>query len=242
MEKICSICKKLKKTPYRDICRNCYQKEWKKNIPFKSCHKCGKSFHTVGDICHPCYSNERNYRSRTIPCSECKRVGLIIMNKELTLCIKCNRQKQEIANPDLANKRRDYLMKYSRKKKGTDLNAPKRIKRGRWKTVQGYIMLWKPDNPNSDINGCIREHTFVMSEKLGRPLKPKENVHHINGIKDDNRIENLELWHKGQCSGQRLKEKLYWCKEFLLEYGYTVSDPRGAFWEVMKVEDTPLVT
>lgn len=43
-----------------------------------------------------------------------------------------------------------------------------------------------------------------------------------NGIRDDNRIENLELWHKGQPPGQRVKDKIEWCIEFLNGYGYKV--------------------
>jgi hypothetical protein len=45
---------------------------------------------------------------------------------------------------------------------------------------------------------------------------------HINGIRNDNRIENLELWSCKHPPGQRGEDKVAWCKEFLLEYGYKV--------------------
>jgi len=60
-------------------------------------------------------------------------------------------------------------------------------KGGRRKTKDGYILLWK------STGKTILEHRAIMEKHLGRKLDPREIVHHINGIKDDNRIENFLL-------------------------------------------------
>lgn len=66
-------------------------------------------------------------------------------------------------------------------------------KGGRIKDRLGYIQIWLPEHPNAKIGGYIHEHRLVMSKKLGRPLETWEFVHHKNGIKDDNRLNNLEI-------------------------------------------------
>ena len=71
------------------------------------------------------------------------------------------------------------------------------------KTAEG----WKP------------EHRWVIEQKLGRELIPGENVHHKNGVRDDNRLENLELWVRQQPAGQRVKDLVEWAKEILDRYG-----------------------
>lgn len=56
------------------------------------------------------------------------------------------------------------------------------------------------------VNHWMLEHRWVMQQMLGRPLGAKENVHHINGKRDDNRPENLELWKRSQPAGIRSKD------------------------------------
>ena len=69
------------------------------------------------------------------------------------------------------------------------------------------------------IDGKNRpEHRVLMERLLGRPLLQHESVHHINGQRDDNRIENLELWSKSQPYGQRVTDKVAWAVEILKQY------------------------
>lgn len=74
--------------------------------------------------------------------------------------------------------------------------------------AKGYVVL-------RGMAGHPFEHTVVMAAKLGRSLLPHENVHHLNGDRQDNRPENLELWSRAQPPGQRVSDKVAWCIEFL---------------------------
>lgn len=88
---------------------------------------------------------------------------------------------------------------------------PKQKKSRGWVTVHGYREF--------SLNGAaVKEHRVVMEQILGRELLPGENVHHINGVRTDNRPENLELWVTSQPSGQRPEDLADWAEEILRRY------------------------
>ena len=77
-----------------------------------------------------------------------------------------------------------------------------------------------------EIDGkAIAEHRLVMQRYVGRPLKAHESVHHVNGDRIDNRIENLELWSSRHGRGQRVSDKLDFAKSLLAEYGIASAQP-----------------
>jgi hypothetical protein len=110
---------------------------------------------------------------------------------------------------------------YVRHKRGEDMSPPIQRINKKIKRVDhlGYVRWADRDHPIATKNGTVLEHRVVMYERLGRLLLPGENVHHINGVRSDNRPENLELWVTMQPSGQRPQDLVAFAKEILERYG-----------------------
>lgn len=145
------------------------------------------------------------------------KMGLVMIGKYIgnSKPCKCICSKGHIVYPTLNNVRHGHGCKLC----GIDRRSKARIGTGGLvKTTKGYVQIKIPQHANSNKSGYIMEHVLVMSEHLGRSLVKGENIHHKNGIKDDNRLENLELWSTSQPSGQRVEDKTAWCKEWLVQY------------------------
>ena len=104
---------------------------------------------------------------------------------------------------------------YRRKQIEARSGPNSRAWRGGRRRQSGYIVIYQ--GPGY----YIAEHRLVMEQMLGRSLKPGETVHHKNGIKADNRPDNLELWVSWQPHGCRVQDLLIFAQEVLARYGNT---------------------
>lgn len=98
------------------------------------------------------------------------------------------------------------------------------------KDRHGYIWVFSGGRDGK----YVPQHRLIMQESLGRPLRKEETVHHKNGQRADNRIENLELWSSRHGKGQRVEDKVAFAIAFLRDYPAFVAEAGYVLAEVSK--------
>ena len=95
-----------------------------------------------------------------------------------------------------------------------------RHKNSKYLSHSGYIIVAPRGKDKRLAKGKkqIPEHRLIVARHLKRPLKKHEVVHHKNGIRTDNRLENLELLSTSHCMGQKIVDKIKWAKSILELY------------------------
>lgn len=186
---------------------------WKKEIPCPVCSKLFTAKKQEQKTCSPYCGNqvtkERTKERRNKVCPQCLRqfytknyntqifcskscAGLSRRHNEIRHCERC---KKELPHSD-------YKAKYCSKVCAELPIGSLRTRPNGYKEIKVGTNNW------------VLEHRYVMEKHLDRELSKTENVHHISGVRGDNRLENLELWYVGQPKGQRVKDLL----DYMLTY------------------------
>jgi hypothetical protein len=176
-----------------------------------TCDGCGVEFERLksavraNNFCsHPCYGKSKFRLEAT------ERINAV-KNADAWVTVKCTYCKADIRRERSKDDGRQHFCNRECK------NLFRRVEQV---NPDGYLFEFiGRGEPGATKSGHIMQHRKVMQEMLGRALLPAENVHHKNGVRSDNRPENLELWSRSQPSGQRVQDKVAWAREMLTLYG-----------------------
>jgi len=242
IDKNCKFCKKafIASNSKRKFCsRKCWGLSVRRRKHIK-CQQCKKSFEVL--LCN-LNRKGKNYCSRSC-------FGLSIRNRILTCCQACRKEfyvwpcqikigdgkycshscqwKSQIkrSSKTCPACKKEFISYPSSRRIYCSVNCANMGKRTGYTDRRGYRKITH--------EGTHRlEHRVVMEQQLGRKLRKDESVHHKNGIRDDNRIENLELWESSRHQrGQRKSDLEQDAIQRLIELGYLVvrkEDVNGIF-------------
>lgn len=157
-----------------------------KIIQIKNCINCNKEvYRLVKNRCNECYQFLRHIESPLIPCECPNNCGEMIHSVGVS----------------------GHKVHY---KFGHQISKGENCifwKGGRFLSSDGYWLVLKPDHPKCDNDGYIREHRLIYEEYYKCCLLPWIHIHHINEIKTDNRIENLQALTPSEHSSLHIRKK-----------------------------------
>ncbi len=185
------------------------------------CEKCKSRGQRKDRRCRDC-SDAFSTTNNNTRCKDCSRARLLALSPKST-CPDCGLQKDPRARrcSPCAGVASRGSQRLKDAQKASVASRAKVLPDYLWPNCvdsAGYILVRKSDHPRA-AGGRVREHVLVMEHRLGRHLLPGENVHHKNGVKHDNRPENLELWCHHQPTGTRVEDLVVWAQEILERYG-----------------------
>lgn len=186
----CKFCGKDFTVPYKSIkrlycshkCANIATAESREKRVKFTCKICGKGFEVVKGAV-----KVRQKTSEIQYCSK-KCMGLGMRKRETVRCLNCGEGFETTRNNFCS---RVCACEYKKKMNGIG---------GHW-YENGYKVLWNGGRP-------VKEHIYTMERHIGRKIKQGEVVHHKNGVRDDNRIENLEIMSHAEHSSFHRKAEI----------------------------------
>ena len=175
----------------------CYTKRQRVRATEQACQKCGKQFPNR----HPQRFCSRDCAAKAVGAA-CR--GVLKVPRGEQPCVVCGKRfltRQPSQPAKCCSRKCAWRLRSATTKGKWSGEKNPRWSGGIKRHAAGYIQQYVPGR------SLVLQHRLVMEQMLGRPLLPKEQVHHKNGIRDDNRPDNLELWVKHQPPGQRAQEQ-----------------------------------